>query len=85
MYVLQQKAANGYVGEKIKVEIKDKKLKKKVDVSYPECAQYACCWPRPNPGSFQQGVGYRSCGDSRDKQWVCGQRDARGCPDQKKD
>lgn len=60
--------------------VKDKILKEKVDVAQKECPTYACYWPRPNPGSFQIGRGYKSYGDSRDKQWICGNRAIHGCP-----
>jgi len=63
------------------MKVKDKKLKERVDVCSPECLTRPCYWPRPNPGSFQIGRGYRSYGDERDKEWLCGTRNAHGCPD----
>jgi len=63
------------------MKIFDKQLKKDVDVCCKECPKYICYWPRQNPGSFQIGRGYRSFGDSRDKEWICGTRAIHGCPD----
>ncbi len=62
------------------MKIKDKTLKQMVDVSGRDCPNLKCYWPRQNPGSFVQGRGYRSYGDSRDKEWLCGTREAHGCP-----
>lgn len=61
--------------------VRDKKLKQSVEVCCKDCPKYKCYWPRINPGSFQVGRGYRSYGDERDKQWLCGTRNAHGCPD----
>lgn len=63
------------------MKIKDKELKKEIDVSEKICPKYKCYWPRPNPGSFSQGRGYRSYGDKRDKEYLCGTRNAHGCPE----
>jgi hypothetical protein len=63
------------------LKIKDKKLKKMIDVSQSDCPSFACYWPRLNPGSFQAGRGYRSYDDARDKEWICGRREIHGCPD----
>lgn len=62
------------------MKIKDKNVNKSVEVLNNECLGYKCYWPRPNPGSFQQGRGYRSYGDMRDKEWLCGTRNIHGCP-----
>ena len=62
------------------MKLRDKELKRDVDVKERECFGRSCYWPRQNPGSFVQGRGYRSYGDARDKEWICGTRDARGCP-----
>lgn len=62
------------------MKIKDKTLKVMVDVSRKECPTFVCYWPRPNPGSFTQWQGYRSYGDKRDKEWLCGRREIDGCP-----
>ena len=54
----------------------------RVDVAHKECASYACFWPRPDPGVFTQGQGYRSSVVSRG--WICGKREISGCPDNPK-
>jgi len=59
------------------MKIKDKKIKEMVDVAQKECPRYACYWPRPDPGSFTVGVGYRR----RDGGWLCGTRELKGCPE----
>lgn len=61
--------------------VRDKKLKKNVNVSEKGCPTFQCYWPRLNPGSFVQGRGYRSYGDERDKEWLCGTREVHNCPD----
>jgi len=44
-----------------------------------ECAQRSCYWPRPDPGVFTQGRGYRTrAGGGRG--WLCGTREIHGCP-----
>jgi len=63
------------------LHIYDKKLKKKILVVHPDCPNRECYWARINPGSFFIGRGYRSYGDSRDNNWVCGTNNARGCPE----
>jgi len=62
------------------MKTKDKTLKKEIDVCDKDCPLRKCYWPRQNPGSFQMGRGYRSYGYSRDKEWLCGTRNAHGCP-----
>ncbi len=59
------------------MKTRDKELKETVDVCDRGCLKKPCYWPRPNPGSFTQGRGYRS---TCDKGWVCGTRHAHGCP-----
>jgi hypothetical protein len=66
------------------VKIKDKERKQLVDVCCKDCPTYKCYWPRLNPGSFVQGQGYHHFGDVRDKEWICGTRAIRGCPDHPK-
>jgi hypothetical protein len=61
------------------MKIRDKKLKKDVDVFEPDCLKCVCYWPRPDPGSFTQGKGYTF----RSNDWLCGTREFRGCPDEK--
>ena len=62
------------------MKIKDKRLKKIVDVSSKDCLSKKCYWPRLNPGLFEIGRGYKSFGDSRDKAYLCGTREIHGCP-----
>jgi hypothetical protein len=52
----------------------------KVDVSDKECPNRECYWPRPDPGVFTQGVGYRTRYPGRKPDWLCGNREIRGCP-----
>jgi hypothetical protein len=59
------------------MKIRDRKLKETVDVCDRDWLQKSCYWPRPDPGSFVQGRGYRSNGNQG---WVCGTRHAHGCP-----
>ena len=66
------------------MKVKDKNLKKMVAVYNKECLNLSCYWPRLNPGSFSTGRGYRSYGDERDKEYLCGTRNAHGCPDNPK-
>ena len=61
------------------MKIRDKNVKQNVDVSEENCPKYDCYWPRPDPGLFTQGVGYRSRPGK--KEWLCGNREIRGCPD----
>ena len=61
------------------MNIKDKHLKKMVDVSDKDCPKRECYWPRLDPGSFTQGVGYRHRSDD----WLCGNREIHGCPTNK--
>jgi hypothetical protein len=60
------------------MKVKDKELKVMVDVSSKDCPTLQCYWPRPDPGIFVQGQGYRSRG--RDVGYLCGNREIRGCP-----
>ena len=60
------------------MEIRDKNVKKWVDVSEPECRYRKCYWPRPDLGIFTQGVGYRTRPGKQG--WLCGEREVRGCP-----
>jgi hypothetical protein len=62
------------------MKVKDKELKKMVDVCEKSCLSKSCYWPRQNPGVFNIGQGYRSYGDSRDKEYICGTREIKGCP-----
>jgi hypothetical protein len=58
------------------MKIKDKLLKKLVDVSDKDCVLRSCYWPRSDPGTFTQGIGYRH----RSNDWLCGNREIKGCP-----
>ena len=59
------------------MKIKDKDLKKDVDVYDKNCPSLVCYWPRPDPGVFNQGKGYRF----RSNEWICGTREIHGCPE----
>lgn len=61
------------------MKIKDRNLGKLVSVCDKECLRRKCYWPRPDPGVFTQGVGYRK--RTVDAGWLCGTREVRGCPD----
>lgn len=64
------------------MKIRDKIFKKYVDVSDRDCSKRPCYWPRPDPGVFSQGQGYKSrIGNTG---WICGTREIRGCPDDRK-
>lgn len=56
----------------------DKKVGVKVFVLDKECQKRSCYWPRPDPGAFTPGVGYRA--REGKQQWLCGTREIRGCP-----
>jgi hypothetical protein len=58
--------------------IRDRSLKMKVDMLDEHCPQRSCYWARPDPGTFTQGVGYRSRNGL--VTWLCGTREIRGCP-----
>lgn len=63
------------------MKIRDKKIKKDVNVSDKDCPKRKCYWPRPDPGVFTQGVGYRT--RSGKQEWLCGNREIHGCPNPK--
>lgn len=65
------------------MKVKDKKFKEMIDVCDVDCLIKKCYWPRPDPGSFTQGVGYstRNGRDGAAREWLCGTREIRGCPD----
>lgn len=58
------------------MKIKDKEIKKWVDVSDKDCPYRPCYWPRLYPGTFTPGVGYQH----RNEDWVCGTREKYDCP-----
>lgn len=59
------------------MKIRDKNLKVTVDVFDRQCLKRECYWPRPDPGVFVQGQGYKP----RSKDWLCGTREMKGCPE----
>ena len=61
------------------MKIRDKLLKKNIDVRCGECQKYKCYWPRPDPGVFTQGQGYKA--RTVNSGWICGTREVKGCPD----
>ena len=61
------------------MKIRDKELKVPVDVCGKDCPTYRCYWPRPDPGIFVQGCGYRSRTNGNGE-YLCGTREIRGCP-----
>jgi len=60
------------------MKIRDRKIKQDVSVSDKECLKRKCYWPRPDPGVFTQGIGYRTRSGKRE--WLCGTREIHGCP-----
>ena len=63
------------------MKVKDKQLKVWVDVAETRCPGLTCYWPRPDPGIFTQGQGYRTRDPRSTKtEWLCGTREIRGCP-----
>ena len=62
------------------MKIRDKELKVLVDVCSKDCPTYRCYWPRPDPGIFTQGQGYRTRVNGS-RGYLCGTREIRGCPD----
>ncbi len=60
------------------MKIRDKKIKEWVDVAEKDCLDKKCYWPRKDPGSFTQGVGYQTRPGKRE--WLCGTREIHGCP-----
>lgn len=62
------------------MKVRDKNVKQMVDVADKECPKRECYWPRPDPGIFTQGVGYRTRYPGRKPDWLCGNREIRGCP-----
>jgi len=61
------------------MKVKDKNVKEMVEVVGKRCLTASCYWPRPDPGSFTQGVGY-SQRKSGKLGWLCGTREIHGCP-----
>jgi len=63
------------------MKIKDKNLKVQVDICHEDCPSRECYWARPDPGVFTQGQGYKSRGSKPSRDYICGNRAIRGCPD----
>jgi len=64
------------------MKIRDKNLKKDVDVCDQDCPNRPCYWPREDPGVFTQGRGYKRRSSERDEDYTCGNRAIHGCPDE---
>lgn len=62
------------------MKVRDKKNRQMVDVSEADCPNKSCYWPRPDPGVFTQGVGYRTRNPGKKPEWLCGNREIHGCP-----
>ena len=62
------------------MKIRDKNVKQMVDVCDRDCLKRRCYWPREDPGVFTQGVGYRTRNPGQKREWLCGNREIRGCP-----
>jgi len=62
----------------------DKEINEKVDVCHPDCVsgKRPCYWPRPDPGVFTPGKGYRTRGNKVCNDYICGYRNVHGCPDE---
>lgn len=65
------------------MKVKDRELKLLVEVCAPDCVTRPCYWPRPDPGVYVQGQGYRTRHpEAVPRVWLCGTREIRGCPPQ---
>lgn len=64
------------------MKVKDKNLKRMVDVCDKECPNRPCYWPRTDPGVFVPGKGYKSRGSKPSNEYICGTRAIYGCPDE---
>jgi hypothetical protein len=62
------------------MKVKDSHCGHYVDVAYKECPGRSCYWPRPDPGVFTQGIGYRTRNPGKPVEWLCGTRNIHGCP-----
>ncbi len=62
------------------MKIKDKNIKELVDMLDKNCPLRSCYWARPDSGVFTQGVGYRTRNEHGKPEWLCGNREIRGCP-----
>lgn len=61
------------------MKIRDKNIKKDVDVKCKDCLNFKCYWPRPDPGIFTPGSGYKS--RTVNAGYICGTREIHGCPE----
>jgi hypothetical protein len=67
------------------MKVRDKELKKDVDVSCKDCLKFECYWARPHPGIFKQGSGYTNTAEMQKRYgYICGTREVRGCPEKPK-
>jgi len=64
------------------MKVRDKKIHEDVNVCEKDCPTRTCYWPRPDPGIFTQGVGYRIRYPGRKPEWICGHRAIHGCPNE---
>lgn len=64
------------------MKVKDKDIKETVDVCEKDCLTRPCYWPRPDPGVFTPGKGYKSRGSKHSEEYICGTRAIHGCPEQ---
>ena len=64
------------------MKIRDKNIKHLVDVCHKDCPNRECYWPRPDPGVFTPGKGYKSRGPKQSSEYICGTRAIHGCPEQ---
>ena len=60
--------------------IKDKHLDKMVGVADKDCWLRPCYWPRPDPGAFAAGAGYKVRAHNANCEYICGTREKNGCP-----
>jgi len=58
----------------------DPQVKKRVSVAHHDCPRRTRYWPRPDPGVFCPGQGYRTREPGRPPRWLCGTRELDGCP-----
>ncbi len=63
------------------MKVRDREIKQDVDVCEEDCLNRTCYWPRPDPGVFTQGQGYKTRGNKVSKSYLCGTRHIHGCPD----
>jgi hypothetical protein len=72
------------------MKVQDKDLNKFVDVCDRRwiADNRPCYWPRPDPGVFTPGKGYKSRGNNtlntlkHSEEYICGTRAIHGCPDE---